>query len=57
MGDEEPVPWSKESWYIAGSLAIVPSFYLIGLIFMLIFYKFHHPSGGMPNREQKASLF
>jgi hypothetical protein len=51
------VPWSKEGWYIWGGLCSVPAFFVIGLIFMLAYYRFCHPTGAMPNKSQKSSLF
>jgi hypothetical protein len=56
-GEDEAVPWSEEGWYIWGSLSVVPSFFLIGLFFMILYYKCYHPGGSMPDKKQKASLF
>lgn len=57
LGNENYVTWSNEAWYQLTSMIVVPTFYIIGVIFMVVYYKFYHPEGPMPRKSQTASLF
>ena len=57
LDPENVVAWSNETWYQLLGLISIPTCFSLGVIFMIFYYRFHHPDGKMPSLTQQASLF
>jgi len=55
--DQDYVTWNTEKWYQLTSLVGTPTCFFAGLVFMAIYYRWHHPDGKMPVKLQHSSLF
>lgn len=50
-------PESQLVWYHLPALIVTCAFFVLGLCFMMIYYRHYHPDGKMPNKEESAKLF
>jgi len=50
-------PGSHEAWYHLPALVATCACFILGLFFMMIYYRKYHPDGRMPNKEESAKLF
>jgi len=57
LDPEDYVIWAREKWYQWTGIIGIPGCFLLGMVFMITYYRFYHPEGKMPSRKQTATLF
>ena len=48
--------WGHQTWYQIMVMVWVPSSYILGIFFLIVYYRRFHPDGQMPITNTKASL-
>ena len=57
LDPEDYVIWAREKWYQWTGIIGIPACFLLGILFMISYYRFYHPEGKMPAQKQVATLF
>ena len=56
LNPENVVIWAQEKWYQWTGIITIPACFLLGMVLMLIYYRYYHPEGKMPAKKQYATL-